>query len=73
MKDARLENLSGPAEIVTLEKSPRAQVNMENVACRGVATFAVFQESGRRLAAPGGTRQRWATVMADAIDLFLVR
>jgi hypothetical protein len=55
VKDARLENVSGPAVIVSLEKSPRTQVNMENVACRGVATFALFRESGRRLAAPGGT------------------
>jgi hypothetical protein len=55
VKDARLENVSGPAVIVSLEKSPRTQINMENVACRGVATFALFRESGRRLAAPGGT------------------
>jgi hypothetical protein len=55
VKDARLENVSGPAVIVSLEESPRTQINMENVACRGVATFAVFRESGRRLAAPGGT------------------
>ena len=55
VKDARFENVSGPAVIVSLEKSPRTQINMENVACRGVATFALFRESGRRLAAPGGT------------------
>jgi sugar lactone lactonase YvrE len=55
VKDARLENVSGPAVIVSLEKSPRTQVNMENVACRGVATFALFRESGRKIAAPGGT------------------
>ena len=34
--------------IVSLEKSPRTQINMENVACRGVATFALFRESGRQ-------------------------
>jgi sugar lactone lactonase YvrE len=55
VKDARLENVSGPAVIVSLEDSPRTQVNMENVACRGVATFALFRESGRTLAAPAGT------------------
>jgi len=54
VKDARLENVTGPAVIVSLEKSPRTQVNMENVACRGVATFALFRESGRTLAAPAG-------------------
>ena len=55
VKDARFEDVAGPAVIVSLEKSPRTQVNMENVACRGVATFALFRESGKRLAAPGGT------------------
>jgi hypothetical protein len=53
VKDARMENVSGPAVIVSLEKSPRTQVNMENVACRGVATFALFRESGKRVEAPG--------------------
>ncbi len=55
MKDARFENVTGPAVIVSLEQSPRTQINMENVACRFVATFALFRESGRRLAAPAGT------------------
>ena len=55
VKDARLENVTGPAVIVSLERSPRTQVNMENIVCRGVPTFALFRESGRRLAAPGGT------------------
>jgi sugar lactone lactonase YvrE len=53
VKDARFENVSGPAVIVSLERSPRTEINMENVACRGVATFALFRESGRRLTAPG--------------------
>jgi sugar lactone lactonase YvrE len=52
VKDARFENVTGPAVIVSLEKSPRTQVNMENAACRGVSTFALFRESGRRLTAP---------------------
>jgi hypothetical protein len=52
VKDARFENVTGPAVIVSLEGSPRTQINMENVACRGVATFALLRESGRRLTAP---------------------
>jgi hypothetical protein len=55
VKDARLENVTGPAVMISLEESPRTQVNMENVACRGVGTFALFRESGRRLAGPAGT------------------
>jgi sugar lactone lactonase YvrE len=54
VKDARFESVNGPAVIVSLEQSPRTQINMENVACRAVATFALFRESGRRLAAPSG-------------------
>jgi hypothetical protein len=55
VKDAQLEDVSGPAVIVSLETSPRTQVNMENVACRSVPTFVLFRDSGRRLAAPSGT------------------
>ncbi len=55
VKDARLEEISGPAVIVSLERSPRTEINLENVACRGVTTFALFRESGRELAAPGET------------------
>jgi sugar lactone lactonase YvrE len=55
VKDARFENVAGPAVIVSLETSPRTEVNFENAACRGVATFALFRESGRRLVAPAGT------------------
>jgi len=53
VKDARFENVSGPAVIVSLEDSPRTEINLENVACRAVPTFALFRESGKRLAAPG--------------------
>jgi hypothetical protein len=54
VKDARFENVTGPAVIVSLEQSPRTQINMANVACRAVATFALFRESARRLPAPSG-------------------
>jgi sugar lactone lactonase YvrE len=55
VKDGRFENVSGPAVIVSLERSPRTEINLENVACRGVATFALFRESGRKLVAPGAS------------------
>ena len=58
VKDARFENVSGPAVIVSLEKSPRTQINMENVACRGVATFALFRESGRTARGAGRALRR---------------
>ena len=55
VKDGRFENVSGPALIVSLEASPRTQINVDNVACRGVATFALLRESGKTLAAPGAS------------------
>jgi hypothetical protein len=53
IKDARLERVSGPAVIVSLEANPRTQVNMENVVCRDVPTFLRLRDSGRTFAAPG--------------------
>ncbi len=53
IKDARLEDISGPAVIVSLENSARTEINMENVVCRRVPTFATFRESGRNVVGPG--------------------
>lgn len=53
IKDARLEDISGPAVIVSIETSARTQINMENVVCRRVPTFAAFRESGKKVAGPG--------------------
>jgi hypothetical protein len=52
VKDARLEDIPGPAFIFGMEKSPCNQINMEGVTCRKVPVFAALRESGRRLAAP---------------------
>jgi hypothetical protein len=52
VKDARLEDISGPAFIFGMEQSPRNQINMEGVACRGVPLFAALRDSGKRFAAP---------------------
>ena len=53
VKNARMEDISGPAVIVSLEKSPRTEINMENVVSKRVPVFAFFNESGRKVAAPG--------------------
>jgi sugar lactone lactonase YvrE len=53
VKNARMENISGPAVIVSLETSAKTEINMENVVCQGVPVFASFRESGRKVAAPG--------------------
>ena len=52
VKDARLENITGPAVIVSNDYSPRTEINMENVICRSVPVFALFRESGKQLAGP---------------------
>lgn len=55
VKNARLENVSGPAFIVSNENSRLTQINLEDIHCSKVPVFALFRESGKRLAAPGET------------------
>jgi len=55
VKDARLEDVTGPAFVISLEDNPRTQINMENVVCRRVPAFARFRESGKIVAGRGGT------------------
>jgi len=53
IKDGRMENISGPAVIVSLEDNPRTEINIENVVCRRVPTFARLRDSGKTFTAPG--------------------
>jgi len=53
VKDAQMEDVSGPGVIISLESSVMTEINMENVVCRDVPVFAQFRESGKRVAAPG--------------------
>lgn len=57
VKDARMENIAGPAVVVSAEKNARTEINMEGVLCRGVPQFAAFRESGKKLAGPGDPYQ----------------
>lgn len=52
VKDARMENIAGPAVIISNEKSARTEINMENIICHGVPVFASYRESGRQVAGP---------------------
>ena len=52
IKDARFENVSGPAVTISEEKARRTQINFENVICRGVPVFATLRESGKQFGAP---------------------
>ena len=53
VKDARMEDIAGPAVIISLEKSALTEINMEDVVCQRVPVFALLRESGRKVAAPG--------------------
>jgi sugar lactone lactonase YvrE len=52
IKDARLEEICGPAFVFGVENSPRQEINMEGVTCRDVPLFATLRESGKHFAAP---------------------
>lgn len=54
VKNARMEDISGPAVLVSAETSARTEINMENAVCRRVPTFAKFRESGKTVAGPAG-------------------
>ena len=53
VKDARFENISGPAILIGNENSRLTQINLEDILCRQVPVFARFRESGRELAGAG--------------------
>ncbi|WP_263357611.1 glycosyl hydrolase family 28-related protein [Acidicapsa ligni] len=49
IKDARLEDVTGPAIVISNENNPHTEINAENVMCRNVPTFAKFRESGKEI------------------------
>jgi len=53
IKDGRMEEIAGPAVVISLESNPRTEINMENVVCRRVPVFASFRESGKKIAGAG--------------------
>ena len=55
VKDARLEEVSGPAFLFGVESNPRNAINMEGIVCRAVPVFAAMRDSGKRFAAPAET------------------
>jgi pectate lyase-like protein/SMP-30/gluconolaconase/LRE-like protein len=52
VKDGRMENVTGPAVIISNQNSARTEINMENVVCRNVPVFAAYRESGKHIAGP---------------------
>ena len=53
LKDSRLEDLTGPALVISNENSARTEINLQNVICERVPVLAHFRESGREIAGPG--------------------
>src|SRR5580692_234644 len=52
VKDGRMENVTGPAVIISNENSARTEINMEGVICRKVPVFVAYRESEKQIAAP---------------------
>jgi sugar lactone lactonase YvrE len=53
LSDGRLENVTGPALVISDEHSARTQINLQNVACQNVPVLASFRESGKTIAGDG--------------------
>jgi hypothetical protein len=53
VKDSRFEDISGPAVIISNENNPRTEINLEGILCKHVPQFALFRESGKKIAGPG--------------------
>ena len=52
-EDTRFEDISGPAITISNENNARTEINLENIACRNVKTFALLREGGHKIAGPG--------------------
>jgi len=51
--NSRFENISGPAITFGNENNPRTEINLKDIACRQVKTFAFLRETGIKIAGPG--------------------
>lgn len=52
VEHSRFENISGPAILFGNEKTSRTEVNLVDIACQGVKTFAQLRESGKTFDGP---------------------
>src|SRR3984885_2704937 len=52
VKDARFENVSGPAITISNENNARTEINLEDIVCSHVPAFALFRESGKKVDGP---------------------
>ena len=52
IKDARFENINGPALTISNENNARTEINLEGIVCLDVPHFAAFRESGKQVDGP---------------------
>jgi hypothetical protein len=52
VKDSRFENIGGPAITFGNENNPRTEINLEDIVCHNVKTFALMLETGKTIAGP---------------------
>ena len=57
VKDCRFENVSDSAVIISNENSPLTEIGFQNAVLRDVPTFALFRESGKKVASKGAVYQ----------------
>lgn len=71
IKDARFDEVSGPALVFGVEDNPRNEINVEGAACRKVPVFAALRDSGRQFPAPSKNESKGGG--AAAAETYLVR
>jgi sugar lactone lactonase YvrE len=57
MKDSLMEDITGPAMVISDERNARTQINLQNVICERVPVLAHFRESSREIAGAGAIYQ----------------
>ncbi|MGA7158145.1 MAG: glycosyl hydrolase family 28-related protein [Acidobacteriaceae bacterium] len=55
MQHVRMEDVSGPAIVISNENNARTEIHAEDVVCRKVPVLAHFRESGKNVAGPAET------------------
>ena len=53
VKDSRFENISSSVVVISSEKSPLNEIGFENAVLKNVPVFALFRESGKKVAGKG--------------------
>jgi sugar lactone lactonase YvrE len=57
MTDSRMEDISGPAIIISDEYNARLQINLKDVVCERAPVLAAFRQSGRQIMGPSSIYQ----------------